>query len=94
MQQFYAQKPFTMLANPFKIVNTSSFGIPTIALDEPPFQEMAGCYIPVKTVEEFFKEFDNLREDTNRYQEISKTCLEKAERYHIDNIAKLYQALE
>jgi len=50
MKQHYAQKPFTMLANPFKIVNTSAFGIPTIALDEPPFQEMSGCYIPVNSV--------------------------------------------
>jgi len=89
----YATRPYRTLANPFKIVNTSSFGIPTIALEEPPFKEMSGCYVPVNNVEEFFTALDNLRFDNDRYESIAKTCLQKAERYHIENIAKLYQAL-
>ncbi len=93
MQQHYAKKPYTMLANPFKIVNTSSFGIPTIALDEPPFAEMSGCYVPVNDIDGFFKALDTLREDKASYDSISKTCLEKAKRYHIDAIAQLYQQL-
>lgn len=93
MQHHYAQKPYTMLTNPFKIVNTAAFGVPTIALDEPPFQEMSGCYIPVNSVDEFFKALDTLISDRELYQRIEKTCLVKAERYHIENIAKLYQAL-
>lgn len=81
------------LYNPFKIVNTSAFGVPTIALDEPAFAEMKGCYIPVKTPEEFLVELDALRTSKTLYNDISKMCLQKSERYHIENIAKLYQVL-
>lgn len=81
------------LYNPFKIVNTSAFGVPTIALDEPAFKEMDGCYIPVKTAEEFLTQLDALRTSSTLYTDISKICLEKSERYHIENIAKLYKNL-
>ncbi len=81
------------LYNPFKIVNAACFGIPTIALDEAAFKEMEGCYLPVKTVEEFFDRLDALRESRSMYDDISKLCLEKSERYHIDNICKLYNEL-
>lgn len=81
------------LSNPFKIVNTSSFGIPTIALDEPSFKEMEGCYIPVKTPGEFLIQLDVLRSSRSLYTDISKTCLMKSEKYHISNIAKLYRNL-
>lgn len=89
----YATKPYKVLANPFKIVNTASFGVPTIALDEPPFKEMDGCYVPVHNTDEFFVALDNLIHDTALYKSIADTCLAKAEPYHIENIAKLYQAL-
>lgn len=92
-QKLYSSRPFRILANPFKIVNTAAFGVPTIALDEPPFKEMKGCYIPVHTPEEFLKQLDALRTSPTLYNNIAKTCLQKAERYHIENIAKLYQAL-
>ena len=81
------------LYNPFKIVNASAFGIPSIALDEPAFKEMEGCYLPVKTVDEFFKKLDALRSSPSLYGDMSKICLEKSERYHIDNICKLYNEL-
>lgn len=81
------------LYNPFKIVNTSAFGVPTIALDEPAFKEMEGCYIPVTTTEEFLEKLDALRTSSSLYNDMVKLCLEKSERYHIENIAKLYQKL-
>lgn len=89
----YSTKPYRLLANPFKIVNTSAFGVPTIALDEPPFAEMEGCYIPVKTPEEFLTQLDALRTSKTLYNDMAEVCLQKAERYHIENIAKLYNAL-
>lgn len=89
----YSTKPYKLFANPFKIVNTASFGIPTVALDEPPFSEMKGCYIPVHTPDEALAQIDALRSSKTLYNDISKICLEKAERYHIENIAKLYQEL-
>jgi hypothetical protein len=78
------------LYNPFKIVNASAFGLPTVALDEPAFQEMEGCYLPAKNEEEFFKHLDSLISSRELYMQLYKTCLQKAERYHISNIAKLY----
>lgn len=92
-QKHYATKPYTILANPFKIVNTSAFGVPTIALDEPPFAEMKDCYIPVSTPEEFLKQLDALRTSKTLYSDMTQVCLAKAEKYHIETIAKLYQEL-
>ena len=81
------------LYNPFKIVNASAFGVPTIALDEPAFAEMKDCYIPVKTVEKWLMCLDTLIASPVLYNEMAATCLAKAERYHIENIVKLYQQL-
>jgi len=81
------------LYNPFKIVNASAFGIPTIALDEPAFKEMEDCYIPVNTAEEWLEKLDALRTSTSLYSDMAKVCLEKAERYHISKIAELYKQL-
>jgi hypothetical protein len=81
------------LMNPLKIVNSSSFGIPTIAYQEKAFEEMDGCYIPVHTLDEFLIQLDNLRSNPELYEKYSKRCLEKAEDYHIEHIAELYKAL-
>ena len=82
-----------ILMNPLKIVNSSSFGIPTIAYDEPVFKEMDGCYIPVHTLGEFLAELDKLRSDSELYDKYAKRCIEKSEEYHIEEIAKLYRNL-
>lgn len=82
-----------ILMNPLKIVNASSFGIPTIAYSEPVFEEMSGCYIPVHTLDEFLTNLDNLRSHPDLYDEYSKRCLEKAKKYHIEKIAQLYKNL-
>lgn len=81
------------LANPIDIINAASFGIPTIAFEEPYFKEMGNCYIPVLNFDEFLFRLDQLRSSATLYNNYSELCLEKAERYHIDNIAKLYEAL-
>lgn len=82
------------LSCPFKIINAASFGVPTIALDEPSFQEVAGCYIGVKTAEEWLENLDALIADPEVYEQISRICLQEAEKYHISNIAKLYEELD
>jgi len=81
------------LSCPLKIVNAASFGVPTIALDEPSFKEVEGCYIGVTTPEEWLKAFDKLRDHPELYKTMSETCLETAEKYHIDKISKLYEKL-
>ncbi len=80
------------LANPLKLVNAASFGIPTIALDEPYFRELENSYLPVNNVEEFFSELNRL-EDPEVYKSYSDKCIIKSEEYHIDNIVKLYEQL-
>jgi hypothetical protein len=81
------------LANPLKIVNAASFGIPTIALDEVYFKEMGNCYIGVNDFNQFLVELDWLIKSPTRYNAFSNLGLIKAERYHIDKIAKLYTRL-
>lgn len=82
-----------ILANPLKIVNSASFGIPTIAYTEKTFEEMDGCVIQVNTLGEFLQELDKLRSDPKLYEQYSKRCLEKSEDYHIEKIANLYKDL-
>jgi len=81
------------LSCPLKITNAASFGVPTIAFDEPSFKEMQGAYIGVKTPEEWLEKLDYLIENPDQYAAYSQNGLDKAERYHIDNISKLYQQL-
>lgn len=81
------------LYNPFKIVNASAFGVPTIALDEPAFKEMDGCYIPVDDIDGFFRALDDLRSSKTLYKDMADLCIKKSERYHIENIGQLYKDL-
>ncbi len=84
------------LSCPFKIINAASFGVPTIALDEPSFEEVKGTYISVKTPQEWLNAFDFLRNGQNQsyqYALRANKGLEIAEKYHISNIAKLYETL-
>ncbi len=81
------------MSNPLKLVNAASFGVPTIALDEPAFYELSGAYLPVNTLDEFFFSLDTIKESNTLYNDYAQKCLEKSERYHIDSIAQLYRAL-
>ena len=88
-------RPYRMrLANPLKLVNGASFGVPTIAFEEESFKEMKGYYFPVRTLDEFFAQLDILKSDPHLYDDYSNRCIQKAEEYHIENIAKLYRNLE
>jgi len=81
------------LYNPLKIVNASSFGIPTIALAEKSFEEMGGCYIPVQTLDEFLGALDQLRSVPSIYESYASACIAKSENYHISHIAEKYKQL-
>lgn len=89
----YMRKLKIRLSNPLKLVNASSFGIPTIALNEPAFKELEGCYIPISNLDEFMIQLERLKSAPEIYNEYSEKCLKKAEEYHIENVAKLYQKL-
>ena len=79
-----------LLSNPLKLVNAASFGIPTIALDEKAFKELDGAYLPVDTFSGFLTVLDSLVASPSTYNRYSEECIRQAERYHIENIAKLY----
>lgn len=93
---FIHWRPFLSrkLSCPFKIINAASFGVPTIALDEPSFKELSPtAYIGVKTPEEWLAALDLLLEFPLTYENMSKECIDISEKYHISNIAKLYEQL-
>ncbi len=81
------------LSNPLKIVNAASFGIPTVALQEDGFQEMDGYYIPVENMDELIVQLEVLKSSPELYTDYAEKCFNKAEEYHISNIAKLYRKL-
>ena len=93
---FIHWRPFLerKLSCPFKIINAASFGVPTIALDEPSFKEVEESYIPVKTPEEWLSNLDDLIANPNFYDAMAQRCVDIAEKYHISNIAKLYEELD
>lgn len=87
-------RPYRMrFSNPLKIVNASSFGIPTIAYEEEVFEEMRGCYVPVVSPARFLSEFDVLANYDPFYDQMARDCLRKAEEYHISKVAELYKSL-
>ena len=83
------------LGNPLKLVNASSVGVPTIALQEEYFdREFGGLYFPVHTLEELLSTIGGLKANPDVYEDYSHRLLIKSEEYHIENVAKLYRALE
>lgn len=83
-----------VLSNPLKLVNAASFGIPTIALNEPAFEELGNCYMPVKDEKEFFVALSELKKNKILYDVISDACFKKAENYHIEKVGKMYKELD
>ena len=79
--------------NPLKIVNSASFGIPTIAYDEPCFKEVHDCYTPCRNLEELLENLDSFIKAPHIYQGYSFRCLRRSEKYHISKIAELYRRL-
>lgn len=82
------------LANPLKLVNAASFGVPTVALDEPYFHELDGAYLPVKSLDELLAKLDELRSWPLLYDQWAARARVRAEAYHIDRVAELYRRLE
>jgi len=77
------------LKNSLKLVNAASFGIPTIALPEPGYEDMDGFYRKAYTQTELVGEMLKLQEE-GFDQEV---LLTRAEDFHIDRIAKRYEQL-
>lgn len=78
--------------HPTKIINAASFGIPTVAGRRLGYKEFDNFYIPVNNMEELLAEVDKLK-DQKYYSGWSDKIVKESEKYHISQIAKLYQQL-
>jgi hypothetical protein len=76
------------LKEPLKIVNAMSLGIPTVAYPEPAYQEVEGYYWPVTNHAQLAASIEELKRGFD-----AQRLVDKAEEYHIDNVAKLYRGL-
>ena len=82
-----------ILSNPLKLVNAASFGIPTIAFEEKAFEEIH-WYAPVTDLNGFLDKLEAFIVFPQLYKDFSDHCFEEAEKYHIENVAKLYKELD
>jgi len=82
------------LKNPLKLANGGSFGIPTIAYPEPNYKnDFDGCFAEAHKPEDIIIQCKRLKEDSAYYNDIANKAMERAERFHIENIAPLYYSL-
>jgi hypothetical protein len=82
------------LHNPLKLANAASFGIPTVAWPEDNFVvEFDGAFFPAYTVDDLFRFVGELKDEPRMYEHLAKMGLEKAEKYHIEHVAKMYEEL-
>jgi hypothetical protein len=83
------------LKNPLKLSNAGSFGIPTVAFPEINFEaEYKGAYLPAATLDELVDQIDLLKNNPAAYDYIARKAEANAEKYHVENIAKLYRTLD
>jgi len=81
-------------ANPNKMGNSASMGIPTVAYPEKSYvREFEGCFLPANNIDEMIEWLRKLKDDPILYEDVAKKNLERAEFYHIENVAKMYLAL-
>ena len=80
-------------SHPTKIINAASFGIPVLSQPVAGYKEFDGFYIPITDSDSMVKEAEKLK-DINYYNQWSDKVFEEAKKYHISEIAKLYQVLK
>ena len=83
------QKP---LKNPNKLVNASSFGIPTVSFPEDGFEEWKDFYFQAYTIDFMIQTLVMLKK-SKQFPYFSNMLVEKAKSYHKDKIIKLYLQL-
>lgn len=77
--QIIGEVPDNPYYHPTKIINAMSFGIPTVAPKRMGYREVKGFY------------YQNIKELKDGWD--AERLINEAEKYHISNIAKLYQQL-
>jgi len=78
---------------PTKIINAASFGIPTIAYPMAGYKEIEDYYVKAMSNKEIVEQA-MLFKDKEYYQKWVDKILPMAEKYHIENIIKLYQEIK
>lgn len=81
------------LKNPNKLVNASSFGIPTIAYPEKAFSSWYGDYIDVKKIDHMIWWCKKLKENSMIYNSYGMSAINHAKQYYVDKIKQLYKDL-
>ena len=85
---------YAMLKNHLKLANSGSFGIPTVSYQETSFKdEFDGCFVEALNPEDIIIQCKRLKEDSAYYNDIANKAMERAEQFHIENIAPLYYSL-
>ena len=86
-----SQDPFR---NPNKLGNASACGIPTISYPEKNYvREWGRDFVQANSIEQMVGLIQMLKDYPEVYKRIAQKALERAEMYHIENIAKRYRAL-
>ena len=78
---------------PTKIINATSFGIPTVAYPLQGYQEIEGHYVPVHNISEMIAEVEKFK-DPDYYALWPDKLIDMSEKYHISKVADLYRKLE
>lgn len=78
---------------PTKIVNAASFGIPSVAFPCIGNKELDGFYIKANNMDETVSGVQSLT-NVDFYQEMVSKIVPMAERYHVENVSKLYLLLK
>ena len=86
--------PVPELRDPLKLINASSFGIPTVAYPEPSYaDEFDECFLSASSLDVVVNKCLWLKDKGWLYHETAAAALQRAEQYHIDHIAPLFRRL-
>jgi hypothetical protein len=77
---------------PTKLINAASFGVPSVAYPTEGYKEFEGYYAYAKNLDEVVREINKFK-DEKYYRDYSDRIKEKAEEYHISNVAEKYKKL-
>lgn len=77
---------------PTKLINAGSFGIPSVAYPLKGYEEIEGTYLKAYDMDDILSQTQKLKEP-HFYSLWADKARTMAEKYHISNIAKLYEKL-
>ena len=86
--------PVPELRDPLKLINASSFGVPTIAYPEPTYaDEFGGYFYEAYSLDDIVRHCKALASNGWAYHSVSMALIQYAEQYHIQHIAPLFRRL-